>query len=153
MRTIILLLFLIPASICSGQTNAVTIVLNNGTSSTYQLSGIKEIVFSGITGDIKQEQFARDIIKNFTLYQNYPNPFNPSTTIKYEIPNPGVEVHIYDIRGSQIRSLAILFQQAGLHSIVWNGKNDSGVKVSSGTYFCRVKFNNTILINKLLLIK
>lgn len=146
--------FLLAVSVCSAQTDSMFVRLTNGTTRGYALADIKEITFSGTRTDVKDNLFVRQIIERFTLHQNYPNPFNPSTTVEYEIPKSGpVEVAIFDIQGRSVRQLANSFQQPGVHSLTWNGRNDSGVLVSSGTYLCRVHFENNFLVNKIVLIK
>ncbi len=84
----------------------------------------------------------------------YPNPFNPGTTIQYTLPEiSNVTVIIYDLLGREIWSKNEQTKNAGTYSVYWNGENNSGTKVSSGTYLCRVisdKYNSSI---KLLLIK
>ncbi|MCK7522821.1 MAG: T9SS type A sorting domain-containing protein [Ignavibacteriales bacterium] len=58
---------------------------------------------------------------DFILYQNYPNPFNPTTTISYEINNPGyVSLNLYDILGNKISELIASEKSAGKHSFVLN---------------------------------
>ena len=75
----------------------------------------------------------------FVLHQNYPNPFNPSTTISYELPEPGrVELRIYDLRGRLIRTLVEHEQHAGYKHIKWFARDDSGHPVSTGVYFIRL---------------
>ncbi|MFQ5629467.1 MAG: fibronectin type III domain-containing protein, partial [bacterium] len=77
---------------------------------------------------------------DFTLHPNYPNPFNPSTTITYEIAQPAtVLLTIFDPMGRKIRALFHGRQASGLHSIEWDGRDDSGSIVSSGVYFYRLQ--------------
>lgn len=74
------------------------------------------------------------------LNQNYPNPFNPSTTITYAVPKASrVALKVYDLSGATVATLVDEFQSAGTQSIVWNGTDESGDFVSSGTYFYRVE--------------
>jgi photosystem II stability/assembly factor-like uncharacterized protein len=76
----------------------------------------------------------------FALSQNYPNPFNPSTTIRYDIPTASrIAIKIFDVIGRQVRTLVDLSQDAGYHSIVWDGMNGAGVPVASGMYICRIE--------------
>jgi len=97
-----------------------------------------------------------DVIEvNSKLIGNYPNPFNPETTIKYNLSKPSyVEINIYNIKGQLINSMVNSDQYAGIHTIIWNGKNNSNDEVSSGLYlFKLVTDNKTIDINKCLLLK
>ena len=78
-----------------------------------------------------------DVIFSRTeLLGNYPNPFNPETTIKYNLQNNAdVALEIYNIKGQLVRALVSTSQEAGLHSVVWDGKDSNGTDVSSGIYF------------------
>lgn len=90
----------------------------------------------------------------FHVYQNYPNPFNPSTTIRYSIPEADqVIISIYDINGKMISTLLNAKQNAGIHEVSWNGKNNSGMPVVSGVYLYRVKSGNYSKISKMILLK
>ena len=87
--------------------------------------------------------------------KNYPNPFNPETIISFTIQEESeTELSIYNIKGQRIKSLLNDQITAGEHSIVWNGKDDAGKKVSSGVYLYKLIVNGRIeLMNKCLLLK
>ncbi len=88
------------------------------------------------------------------LYQNSPNPFNPSTTIRFELKEPGkVKLDIYNIKGQLVKNLQNEVKGRGLHSVVWNGKDSKGRNVSSGLYFYRIQAKGFSKINKCLLLK
>jgi len=81
-----------------------------------------------------------DIVDNYELLGNYPNPFNPSTTISYAIPYVSkVNMDIYDISGSLVKSFEVSSQSAGHHQIIWDGTNELGLKVSSGIYLYKFR--------------
>ncbi|MDP2887139.1 MAG: FlgD immunoglobulin-like domain containing protein [Ignavibacteria bacterium] len=150
---IVFLLFAV-SSLCFAQTDSVFVEKADGTTIRYAVSAIREITFSGLITSVREQELVQNVLSSFVLRQNYPNPFNPSTTIQYDIPHTGeITISIYDIQGRLVRSLASLTQQAGTHSAVWDGRNDSGLSVSSGNYFCRVDFNHSFLVKKLLLLK
>jgi beta-glucosidase len=89
------------------------------------------------------------IIEGFQLLQNYPNPFNPHTSIEYEMNNNGhVILEIYDICGQKIKTLINDYNTRGRHKIIWDGKNDSGTKASSGVYFFHLVFGNQRQVRK-----
>ena len=75
------------------------------------------------------------------LLPNYPNPFNPETWIPYRLKeDTDVTLTIYDASGQVVRQLALGHQRAGSYTtrakaIYWDGTNDFGEPVASGTYF------------------
>ena len=150
---IVFLLFAV-SSICLAQTDSVFVEKADGNIVRYAISAIREITFTGVATSVREQELVQNVLSSFALHQNYPNPFNPSTTIQYDIPHSGeVTIAIYDIQGRLVRSLGSLTQQAGTHTVVWDARNDGGVNVSSGNYFCRVDFNHSFLVKKLLLLK
>ena len=60
---------------------------------------------------------------------------------------------ITDIRGREIIELKDLRESAGVHSIIWNGKDRSGQPVSAGVYFALLKVGNKTSTQKMLLVK
>jgi hypothetical protein len=69
----------------------------------------------------------------------YPNPFNPRTTIGYELAEAtAVKLAIYDLRGMQVRVLEAGNRPSGRHQAIWDGQDDRGRAVPTGTYFCRL---------------
>jgi len=91
----------------------------------------------------------------FLLEQNYPNPFNPSTTISFEVrkPSAGYTLDIYDIRGARVRRLAEGFLSRGRHSICFDGKDERGRDLASGTYLLRLSGEGESQTRKMLLLK
>ncbi|MEE2992485.1 MAG: T9SS type A sorting domain-containing protein, partial [Gemmatimonadota bacterium] len=76
---------------------------------------------------------------SFTLDQNFPNPFNPVTSIRYELAVAGqVQLMVYNLLGQQVVTLVESRQQAGFHTVTWNGLNSSHRSVASGVYFYRI---------------
>ena len=73
------------------------------------------------------------------LSGNYPNPFNPSTTIRFSLgENTNASIAVYNTLGQKIRTLLEGPQTAGIHTVLWDGCNDIGQRVSSGVYFYRL---------------
>ena len=90
----------------------------------------------------------------FKLYQNYPNPFNSYTTIFYHLSNREyIELQIYDMNGRLVKKLVNNEQQPGTYSIIWNGLDEAGVKVTSGIYICRLEAGNHLFTCKMILTK
>jgi flagellar hook assembly protein FlgD len=90
----------------------------------------------------------------FELFQNFPNPFNPMTIIQYNLPiSTKVSIIIVDSHGALINTLLTKDQTAGKKSIIWNGENNKGAKVSTGIYFYRLKTKQFSTTNKMVYIK
>lgn len=90
----------------------------------------------------------------FALTGNFPNPFNPSTHIAFTIPAPGaVKLSVYDVTGRKVRELVSSAMTAGSHEMVWDGRDESGATVSSGTYIARLKMGNYTASHRMLLMK
>ena len=92
---------------------------------------------------------------NFELTQNYPNPFNPSTNVRFSIPQEGkVRLAVYDIQGQLVNSLVDSeTMRAGSYQVEWNGKDNTGARVSSGIYFARLTTANFVKTIKMNLVK
>jgi hypothetical protein len=90
----------------------------------------------------------------FALRQNAPNPFNPQTLIFYDIPESGqVNIQVFDIRGQMVRSLVSGFHAAGSYEVIWDGKNNRGETVGTGTYIYLMKSGNFIKRMKAVFLK
>ncbi len=90
---------------------------------------------------------------NFIKSHNYPNPFNPSTTISFSLTTENTEnteLIIYNLKAQKIRQYSILNNQS---SIIWDGKDDNGNKVSSGIYLYKIKVGDLSLTKKMILMK
>jgi hypothetical protein len=86
---------------------------------------------------------------------NYPNPFNPTTTIEFSILNDSkVNLTIFNIKGQKIKTLANNEFTKGIHSLIWNGDNESEYPVGSGVYYYQLNVNGiTKEVKKCLLLK
>ena len=90
----------------------------------------------------------------FKLSQNYPNPFNPSTTIEYTIPlnvrreTQNVTLKVYDILGRVVATLVNKEQPAGNYTVHFDASG-----LTSGLYFYRLHYGESINTKKMLLIK
>jgi serine protease len=107
---------------------------------TYRL---KQMDTSGMVEYIGSIQIKLKAPEEYALHQNYPNPFNPETKIVYELPEAAdVAIKIYDMIGQEVNTLVNTSVNAGVHSIIWNGKNYNGMSVSAGIYFYRIVAQN-----------
>ncbi len=106
--------------------------------------------------DVAADEVASDgIVPNgFSLYQNYPNPFNPSTTIEFYLDRASdVELHIFNTLGQEVRTIDLGRLSNGTHSTTWDGRDNSGQRLSSGMYFYRIKAGTLIETKKMIMLK
>ncbi len=104
-----------------------------------------------------------DIPHQTFLFTNYPNPFYPknkgirsssNTTIRYDLSKSDqVDLEIYNIKGQLVKTLVNEFKTAGLYSAVWDGRDNTGLKVSSGIYLYKLCSKDFICMKKMILIQ
>jgi len=93
------------------------------------------IITSQTTGVAEE----RELPKAFALQQNYPNPFNPSTVISFQLSViREAQLVIYSATGQLVRTLASGKFASGRHQVIWDGKDDHGRRVASGSYFYQI---------------
>ena len=92
--------------------------------------------------------------KQPSLEESTPDPFNPTTTIAYSLPHSvPVLLTVYDVAGRRVRALVSGAQPAGRHSVTWDGTDDRGGAVASGTYFYRLETPGFSQTRKVTLLK
>ncbi len=101
-----------------------------------------------ISGDIKPS----DMEIEWGIYPS-PNPFNTATVLGFYTAGGPVDVTIYNILGQPIRRLVQQHLPAGYYRHIWDGKNDSGVSVSSGIYIVLLKDKEATFTQRVALLK
>jgi hypothetical protein len=100
----------------------------------YQIGGIELV-----------DSLGRAAPRAVVLHQNAPNPFNPGTTIRFELPqDEQVSIRIFDVRGRVVRTLVQGRRPAGYNEVTWNGVDESGRRVASGVYWCRLEMPGVV---------
>ncbi|MBN2413902.1 T9SS type A sorting domain-containing protein [candidate division KSB1 bacterium] len=96
----------------------------------------------------------RNIPADYHLMQNFPNPFNPETLISFSIPKDGhVGLLVFNTMGQKIRTLVNEYKNAGTFNVTWDGRNDAGLNVSSGTYIYVLKSGDMNIKRKAVLLR
>src|SRR5690606_32019587 len=91
---------------------------------------------------------------NYSLSQNFPNPFNPSTTIEFSLKQRSdVTIKIYNMLGQEVRTLFANQLESGNHKVIWDGMNNQGIMMSSGTYIYKMISGDFVQSKKMLLLK
>ena len=86
---------------------------------------------------------------DYSIYDPYPNPFNAQTTIQITLPIKDVMiVKVYDVNGSEVKTLVHSIFDSGTHTIKWNAGD-----LPSGIYFIRMQTRHFSGTKKVSLIK
>ena len=89
------------------------------------------------------------VVNKFNLDQNYPNPFNPSTKISYSLAErSNVSLKVYDVLGNEVANLVNGTQEAGSHSLTFDGAN-----LASGLYIYKIQAGQFTQSKKMMLLK
>lgn len=118
--------------------------------------GLGNEAFYGLLQTVEQITGAEEdlSVKEVLSLSNYPNPFNPETRIEYSLPEDGeVSLDIFNIKGQKVNTLVKTYEVKGSHSVIWNGKDQSGNKCGSGIYFYRLSSGSTSKTSKMILMK
>lgn len=92
--------------------------------------------------------------ERFELGQNYPNPFNPSTSIRFQLAEPGRAVlNIFNVLGQKIRTLVDDHLPAGSHEVRWDARNDIGEPMGSGVYIYQLISGKHRQVRKMMFLK
>ncbi|MCI0329382.1 MAG: S8 family serine peptidase [candidate division Zixibacteria bacterium] len=90
----------------------------------------------------------------FELRQNYPNPFNANTNISFHLVAASkVELVVYNILGARVRTLVDDTRPAGTYEAVFDGRDDKGRTLSSGTYFYKLTAGDKVVTKQMVLVK
>ena len=94
----------------------------------------------------------------FSLLRNYPNPFNSGTVIPFTISVPeGKQVEatlrIFNALGQPVRTVWKGKAGAGPAQVNWDGLDENGTPVSSGTYLYQLDAGSIRLSRKLTVLR
>jgi len=92
-----------------------------------------------IPSEVLEEHPSGLLLQSPFPMETSPNPFTAQTTIRYGLPDyTRVNLKVYNLLGQEIRLLVDELQAPGIHTIIWDGRDHLGRKVSSGSYFLRL---------------
>ncbi len=88
----------------------------------------------------------------------YPNPFSPATSrfvrIRFELDQSSAStIRIYDFEMQLVRSIEADVVDAGAREVVWDGTDDSGLRVANGPYIYVVDADGRRVDGKILVIE
>ena len=119
----------------------------------YRLQGVtpqEEIVL----GDPVLVRIDRNLLNSSLNASNHPNPFNAATRIQLTLQESGpTSLIVYDLLGRKVRTLIGDERPAGSCSVIWDGQDDAGRTVASGTYFYQLKNDGQTLTQQMAYVK
>ena len=109
---------------------------------------------SYIMGPEIDELEKENIPQVHTLMAAYPNPFNGSVRIPFKLASQITSsITIYNIIGQKVLEIPIKNYGQGDHTIVWDGRNQTGYNVGTGVYFVKLNVNTKNNYQKLIYLK
>lgn len=84
----------------------------------------------------------------------HPNPFNPSLEIRLTTPvGLAVDLDIMDVSGRRVRRLLWGASDMGAKNVIWDGRDDAGLALPSGIYFCDVRAGGLRAVRKVTMVR
>ena len=101
-----------------------------------------------------ENELLANVPASIILSQNFPNPFNSMTVVTYALPCPSrVRLSIYNALSQRVRTLTDAIQDAGLHRVRWDSRDDGGRAVSSGIYVYRLNADGVTRTKRMVLVR
>ena len=111
---------------------------------------IESISFESVLSTPKEDV----VLNNFKLETAYTNPFNNKIKIPYKTNGDNtISAKIFNLIGQSVIDLFEGKIKKGSHYLTWNGLNNLGQEVPSGTYIFVIENEQTFYTQKLLLLK
>lgn len=118
---------------------------SDGSILEISVSEIQNISFSSILSADEQKLAYKALI-NLKIF---PYPASDIVNISYNLTENGdVQIEIYNTNGDLVSKNNVEYQKAGDYNYKWNI-----FKMSAGTYICKVKQNNNIVAEKIIINK
>ncbi len=93
--------------------------------------------------------------RGFTgLLPAFPNPLCMTTTVRFALGRGAeVDLRILDVTGRLVRTLLKRIESAGVHGLIWDGRDDRRNAVGTGIYFIRMEAERTVYKRKIALLR
>jgi hypothetical protein len=88
----------------------------------------------------------------FRVSEVFPNPFTGSVRMVLDLPrDTRLNMTVYDVSGRLVAPILDSVIEAGVHAVVWDGKDSRGHEAPPGIYFCRLLAGNTAIARKIVM--
>ena len=90
----------------------------------------------------------------FGMMPAAPNPFRDRSSIRFAVDTPGrVRLDVFDINGRKVRELMDEQMRPSEYTMIWDGRDDQGVRVSAGVYFLRLRRAEQVDTQRIVLLR
>ncbi len=98
-----------------------------------------------------------EVAGGFSLGPIWPSPMTGSARVSYVVPQGSegtpIVLSIHDLLGRRVRTLVDGWTGPGLHWIAWDGRDEQGVVMPAGTYFCRLGVGDEKLTRRVVVLR
>lgn len=138
----------------AGAGNASIYLVGNAANGNFSTSGDHIYAISQVWTENDLSPAPLPVLAAAELKPNFPNPFNPRTTLAYELPAAqSVRLAIYSLDGRLVRNLVDGLRGEGRHEVMWDGLDQQGSAVSSGTYFYTLRTLDGVQTRSMVLVR
>jgi hypothetical protein len=97
---------------------------------------------------------AKPLPEAFSLGNPYPNPFSDQARVPYRLDRASmVHFKVIDMLGREHRAFPSQYLQPGSYELVWDGRNEAGIRVSAGGYIFLVDIGESIETKRVVFVK
>lgn len=90
------------------------------------------------------------LTESIAMGNPYPNPFGNQVNVNLGLPYSGsVSIEVLDDMGQLVRKINTALP-AGIHNIVWDGRDENGVSMAGGVYFMRAVIGNKLFERRII---
>jgi hypothetical protein len=83
-----------------------------------------------------------------------PNPFSQTVRVTYFVPSGGrARLQVFSTEGRVVRTIEEGAVEAGIHSVIWDGRSEAGRSAAPGVYFVRLETQGTSQARKVMKIR
>ena len=123
--------------------------VDRGYNTTFDASDATFAIIQDVSG---VEDETAEVPGDVKLIGSERNPFTGSTHIFFAVPRRmDVSIRVFDAQGRLTKELVNMTAGAGYHSVLWDGRSDSGNLAAPGVYFVRLNAESIGLTSKLIL--
>ncbi len=106
-------------------------------------------------GNTANEEETSASLTGIAQITSSPNPFTDMATINFSVTGTDpVSISIYNISGRLVKTVVDSESFSnGDHSVQWSGVDSNGTRVVPGVYFCRMNTGDSILSNRMVMVR